>query len=71
MPGIDGAGIYEWLKANRPHMEKKILFSTGDVLGSKAERLIKKIGENYITKPYNMEELLKKVEDILGGAVSS
>ena len=71
MPGIDGAGIYEWIKANRPHMEKKILFSTGDVLGSKAERLIEKIGENYITKPYNMEELLKKVEDILGGAVSS
>ncbi len=65
MPGIDGAGVFEWISNNKTYMEKKILFSTGDVLGGKAEALIKKIGGNYIIKPYNMEDLLKKVESIM------
>ena len=65
MPGIDGAGVFEWVSRNKPYMEKKMLFSTGDVLGGKAESLIRKIGGNYIIKPYNMEELLRKVEGII------
>jgi len=65
MPGLDGAGIYEWIKENRPVMENKILFSTGDMLGPKAEKIINRIGDNYIIKPYNVEELLRKVENII------
>ena len=65
MPGIDGAGVFEWISSNKPYMERRMLFSTGDVLGGKAEALIKKIGGNYIIKPYNIEELLKKVESII------
>jgi len=65
MPGIDGAGVFEWVSKNKPYLEKKMLFSTGDVLGGKADALIKKIGGNYIIKPYNMEELLKKVEGLI------
>ncbi len=65
MPGIDGAGVYEWVCKNKPHMEKKMLFSTGDVLGGKADKLINMIGDNYIIKPYNMEELLRKVDGVI------
>lgn len=65
MPGIDGAGVFEWVSKNKPHMEKRMLFSTGDVLGARADTLIKKIGGNYIIKPYNMEELLRKVEGVI------
>ena len=65
MPGIDGAGVYEWLREHRPFMTNKILFSTGDTLGPKAEKIISRIGDNYIIKPYNVEELIKKVESIL------
>ncbi len=65
MPGIDGAGVYEWIREHKPFMEGRVLFSTGDVFGPKAEKIISRIGENYIIKPYNVEELLKKVEDIL------
>lgn len=66
MPGIDGAGIYDWVREHRPFMERRILFSTGDMLGPKAEKIIGKIGDNYIIKPYNVEEFLRKVEEILG-----
>lgn len=68
MPGIDGAGVYDWVSRHKPYMEKKMLFSTGDVLGGKAEALIRKIGGNYIIKPYNMEELLRKVEGVISNA---
>lgn len=65
MPGIDGDSVYEWIREHRPFMKRKILFSTGDVLGPKAEKLMSRIGDNYIIKPYNVDELLKKVEEIL------
>ena len=65
MPGIDGAGVYEWIKEHRPPMVSRILFSTGDTLGPKAEKIISRIGNNYITKPYNAEEFLRKIDDIL------
>lgn len=65
MPGIDGPALYEWISAHRPNMKNHILFSTGDILGPRAEKIIKNIGSNYIIKPYNVEELLKKVSNIL------
>lgn len=65
MPGMDGVGVYEWIREHRPFMEKRILFSTGDILGPKAERIISRIGDNYIIKPYNAEEFIRKVEGIL------
>ena len=65
MPGIDGPALYEWIRAHRPNMKNHILFSTGDILGPRAEKIIKNIGSNYIIKPYNVEELLKKVSNIL------
>lgn len=66
MPGIDGSGVYDWIREHRPFMERRILFSTGDMLGPKAEKIIGKIGDNYIIKPYNVEEFLRKIEEILG-----
>jgi len=66
MPGIDGAGVYDWVIEHRPYMSRRILFSTGDMLGPKAEKILGKIGDNYIIKPYNVDEFLKKVGDILG-----
>jgi len=64
MPGIDGAGVYEWIREHKPFMEGRVLFSTGMCL---AQRLkdYKQDRRNYIIKPYNVEELLKKLEDIL------
>ncbi len=66
MPGIDGPAVYEWIREHRPFMGSRILFSTGDILGPRAETIINKIGDNYIIKPYNVEELLRKVNNILG-----
>lgn len=65
MPGIDGAGVYDWVVENRPAMAGKMLFSTGDTLGPKAEKIISRIGDHYIIKPYNADEFLGKVEEIL------
>ncbi|MBI5097038.1 MAG: response regulator, partial [Nitrospirae bacterium] len=65
MPGIDGAGVYDWVRGNRPSMANRMLFSTGDTLGPRAEKIISRIGDHYIIKPYNADELLRKVADIL------
>lgn len=71
MPGIDGPALYEWIRGHRPFMENRILFSTGDILGPRAEKIINKIGDNYIIKPYNVEELLLKVNNIVGKSEST
>ena len=66
MPGMDGVAIFHWIKERHPGMTKKILFSTGDVLGSKFEKVIQEVDNRYILKPYNIEELNSKVREILG-----
>jgi len=65
MPGIDGAGVYDWVRENKPSMASRMLFSTGDTLGPRAEKIISRIGDHYIIKPYNADEFLRKVENIL------
>ena len=65
MPEIDGVAIFQWVKEHHPEMARKILFSTGDVLGPKFEKVVQEVEHRYILKPYNIEELQNKVRKIL------
>jgi CheY-like chemotaxis protein len=65
MPDIDGVALYEWLKNHQPEMTRKILFSTGDVLGGKFAKVLKDSDPEYLLKPYNIEELLAKIRGML------
>jgi two-component system NtrC family sensor kinase len=65
MPGVDGVALYHWIKDHRPAMVTRILFSTGDVLGPKFEKIIEEVDHRYILKPYDIDELIDKVQEVL------
>lgn len=63
MPVMSGEKMYELIKQINPSM--KIIFATGYIEPSVKESLIKKGATEFIQKPYNATELLRKVREVL------
>ena len=65
MPGINGWEVYRWLKEN-PRCEKiPIVFLTARV-DRTAENAGSFLGDDYIEKPYDPDDLKRRIEKILG-----
>jgi CheY-like chemotaxis protein len=62
MPGINGFEIYHQIKKIQP--EVKIILASG-YIGDQSEERSKRIGfDGFIQKPFNLEQLSKKIEKI-------
>ncbi len=65
MPGIDGWKLFDWIKQNRPHIAKKLIFITGDIMNPDAQTFFKDSELLYLKKPFSIEDLKKIVETSL------
>jgi len=63
LPGIDGLTATESIKLTHPHIP--VIFLTAR--GTSQDKItgLKKGGDDYITKPFNLEELLLRIKNIL------
>ena len=61
MPGLDGIRLYSHLRFNYPGLEKRIVFMTGDTSSSETQAFLESAGLDYMTKPFDLETLLKVV----------
>ncbi|MBX3566048.1 MAG: GAF domain-containing protein [Sphingomonas sp.] len=52
MPGIDGPQLHAWLKAERPDLESRMAFATGDTLGTAAARFLEAVDRPVLEKPF-------------------
>ncbi|WP_066800140.1 GAF domain-containing protein [Sphingomonas soli] len=52
MPGMDGPQLYAWLKAQRPDLESRMAFATGDTLGVNAARFLEAMDRPVLEKPF-------------------
>ncbi|HEY6329103.1 MAG TPA: ATP-binding protein, partial [Blastocatellia bacterium] len=67
MPGkISGADIYRWVVGNRPG--QKIIFMTGDSVNPNTHDFLKSCGSPVVFKPFDGEELVDKVTELLAAA---
>jgi len=66
--GATGADVYAWIVANRPELQDKILFITGDTVNEDTLRALSATGAPYIEKPFRVQELISTVEKIFGRA---
>ncbi len=64
MPGLNGIQLHERLKAERPDILPKLVFSTGDVAGKETIEFVRDIGCPVIQKPFHLS-LLKELADRL------
>ncbi len=65
MPEIDGQGLYEWLRSNKPVLLSRIMYITGDGLNQLTRAFLRKTGVPYLLKPVSSMTLVKAIRPFL------
>ena len=65
MPRVDGMTFFRALEREHPDMARRILFVTGDVAGTEAERFLDETGCRWLAKPFRLRDLLRTAQEIL------
>jgi len=65
MPRLDGTEFYRELEAKRPEMTERVMFVTGDVAGTDAERFLEETGSRWLAKPFRLKDLLRAARDMV------
>jgi DNA-binding NtrC family response regulator len=68
-PGnVDGGGVYQWIKVNRPELARRIVFITGDIVNEETVAVLKETGAPCVEKPFRVQDLIETVEKTIGKA---
>jgi signal transduction histidine kinase len=62
MPRVDGQAFYRMLGSAVPEMTKRVVFVTGDVAGTAAEKFLQESGCRWLEKPFRLADLLHAVK---------
>ncbi|OFW01405.1 MAG: hypothetical protein A3I61_18235 [Acidobacteria bacterium RIFCSPLOWO2_02_FULL_68_18] len=65
MPRVDGMTLYRAIAATTPALARRVIFVTGDVAGTDAERFLDDSGCRWLAKPFRLADLLRAVRDTL------
>ena len=63
MADLSGEGFFEWLRKNKPEMASKVTVISGDLANPQTVKILERIGQPYLLKPFKTAELLKQIED--------
>jgi len=63
MPDLGGEIVYDRIKASKPDV--RVILSSGYSIEGQAESILKKGCDGFIQKPYNLNQLARKIEEIL------
>jgi hypothetical protein len=67
MPGpVDGIQLYEWVGRNQPHLLKKFLFVSGDMIGINVSDFFLKSTAPRIQKPFIWDDYSSLIQQMLG-----
>jgi hypothetical protein len=57
--------FYRMLSAAAPGLSKRVIFVTGDVAGTDAEKFLEESGCRWLAKPFRLGDLLRAVREDL------
>ncbi len=66
MPGLGGKGFYRKVRATHPELAKRIIFTTGDSLGTDTQAFLKSAEAPHLSKPFMIEDLQQAIKELLG-----
>ena len=64
MPRLDGAAFYREVAHIAPALQKRMVFVTGDVAGTDAERFLEETGCRWLAKPFRLSDLLRAAREV-------
>ena len=65
MPRLDGRAFYRWLCKKNPSLARRMIFVTGDVAGTDAERFLVESGCRWLAKPFRLRDLLRMAHEVM------
>jgi two-component system, NtrC family, sensor kinase len=65
MPQMSGRDLFHWIKQNRPHLSKKIIFVTGDTVSLETRSFFENNKNRYLAKPFKIEEVKEVIQQTL------
>jgi two-component system NtrC family sensor kinase len=65
MPRMDGIQLFGALRERHPAMASRIMFVTGDVIGTDAEGFLADSGCRWLAKPFRLGELLRIAKEVM------
>lgn len=63
MPRLDGKSFYRVLAETSPSLGRRVIFVTGDVAGTEAEKFLQESGCRWLAKPFRLGDLLRTVRE--------
>jgi signal transduction histidine kinase/BarA-like signal transduction histidine kinase len=66
MPKLDGMAFYRSLLDRAPALARRVVFVTGDVAGTAAEKFLNESGCSWLAKPFRLGDLMRVVREGLG-----
>ncbi|HEX5068914.1 MAG TPA: ATP-binding protein [Vicinamibacterales bacterium] len=66
MPKVDGPALFADVSERIPDVRKRLIFVTGDVAGTEAERFLEDSGCRWIPKPFRLRDLVRVARETLG-----
>ena len=65
MPRLDGRAFYRRLCESNPALARRMIFVTGDVAGTDAERFLVESGCRWLAKPFRLRDLLRMAHEAM------
>jgi signal transduction histidine kinase len=65
MPRLDGMAFYRAIATTSPALARRVIFVTGDVVGTDAERFLDESGCRWLAKPFRLGDLLRVAREVL------
>jgi CheY-like chemotaxis protein len=65
MPRLDGPAFFAALEQEKPSLARRVIFVTGDVAGTDAERFLESSGCRWLAKPFRLRDLLRLARETL------
>jgi DNA-binding response OmpR family regulator len=65
MPVMSGREFYQILESRYPQLVDRVIFATGDVVGSATKDFLEKSGRPVLAKPFTPDELKTMVKETL------
>jgi two-component system NtrC family sensor kinase len=66
MPKVDGMSFFREASAKMPQISRRLIFVTGDVAGTEAERFLEESGCRWVAKPFRLRDLVKAARELIG-----
>jgi two-component system NtrC family sensor kinase len=65
MPEMSGKELFEWVRSERPQLERHIIFVTGDTVSAETRSFFENTPNRYLAKPFKIEEVKQVIQETL------